>query len=51
LQEGQILARFLTERAMPFVEFWRRTFDVMADEDGTALTIRPGDIPTWLDDG
>ena len=26
--EGQILALFITERAMPFVEFWRRTFDL-----------------------
>lgn len=39
----------LTERAMPFVEFWQHTFDAMA-EDGV-VTIEPSDIPLWLDDG
>jgi hypothetical protein len=38
------------KRAMPFVEFWRHTFDVVVDE-ATAVTIEPSDIPTWLDDG
>jgi hypothetical protein len=47
--EGQSFAWFLTERAMPFVEFWQRTFDAAADEGGT-VTIEPGDIPPWVDE-
>jgi hypothetical protein len=45
--EAQILASLITEQAMPFVEFWQRTFDAIA-EDGM-VTIEPSDIPAWLD--
>jgi hypothetical protein len=47
-QEGQLLAYFLTDRAMPFVEFWLRTFGAMAEEG--VVAIDPGDIPRWSDE-
>jgi hypothetical protein len=42
------MASFLAERALPFAEFWKCAIDAV--DDGTPLTIRPGDIPKWIDD-
>jgi hypothetical protein len=46
---GECLAMsfFLTERAMPFVDFWDDALDAV--DAGTELMIRPEDIPPWLD--
>jgi hypothetical protein len=46
--ECLVMAYFLTERAMPFAEFWQSAFDAV--DAGTPLTIRPGDIPKWIDE-
>jgi hypothetical protein len=46
--ERRILTVFLIERAMPFAEYWQST--IAAVDDGTPLTIRPGDIPKWVDE-
>jgi hypothetical protein len=35
-------------RAHPFVDYWINAF--IAVDDGAALTIKPGDIPRWLDE-
>lgn len=40
------LGHFLTERAAPFIQFWRDATDAV--DAGTSLTITPGDIPPWL---
>jgi hypothetical protein len=45
--ECQVLLLFLTGRAMPFVEYWEGAIDAV--DAGTALTIKPGDIPLWFD--
>lgn len=47
-EEAQFLAHFLTERAMPFVEFWQHALDNVVD-DGDTVIIEPSDIPPWLD--
>jgi len=46
--EGQMLAWFLLERAMPFVAYWESAIEAV--NGGTPLTIKPGDIPVWVDD-
>jgi len=46
--EGALLAFFLTQRAMPFVEYWQSAID--AADNGATLTIRSGDVPKWTDD-
>jgi hypothetical protein len=45
--ECLLLSRFLTERAIPFVEFWEGAIDAV--DAGATLTIEPGDIPLWMD--
>src|ERR1700730_14269837 len=47
-QECHVMAFFLTERAMPFAAFWESAIDAV--DDGTPLTIKPGDIPRWTDE-
>jgi hypothetical protein len=44
--EHVLLGHFLTERAEPFIQFWRDAIDAV--NAGASLEIRPGDIPTWL---
>ena len=46
--EGQILAHFLTERAMPFMAFWQRLIDTA--ESGREVRFKASDIPPWTDD-
>jgi hypothetical protein len=46
--ECQIISAFLVDRAMPFAEYWQSAIE--AADDGTPLTIRPGDIPKWVDE-
>jgi hypothetical protein len=46
--ECQLMACFLTERAMPFATFWEHAFTSAAAGDGEVL-IRPSDIPQWFD--
>jgi hypothetical protein len=46
--EFQVLVFFITERAMPFVEFWEDTIDAVAD--GKARVIHGDDIPRWFDE-
>lgn len=45
-QEHAILGHFLTDRAAPFIQFWREAIDAV--EAGASLAIKPGDIPPWL---
>lgn len=45
-QEHAMLGHFLTERAEPFIQFWRDAIDGV--DAGASLEIKPGDIPTWL---
>jgi hypothetical protein len=47
-QECRMLSAFLVDRAMPFAEYWQSAIDAV--DDGTPLTIRPGDIPKWVDE-
>ena len=47
LQPAEI-SSFITERALPFLEFWENA--VAAVDAGTALTINLGDIPRWTDE-
>jgi hypothetical protein len=46
--ERDILASFLIQRAIPFVEFWQEA--IAAVDDGASLQIKPRDIPTWFDE-
>jgi hypothetical protein len=47
-RETLVLVQFLSERAVPFLEFWDGVIDEV--EGGTALTIRfPDDVPPWCD--
>jgi hypothetical protein len=45
--EKDILALFLVERAVPFVEFWRETLTAIAQ--GASPEIKWRDIPIWFD--
>lgn len=45
--EQTILETFKQERAFPFLEYWAGALDAV--EDGAELTIRPGDIPMWVE--
>jgi hypothetical protein len=47
-RECRILSEFLVDRAMPFAEYWQSAID--AADDATPLTIRPADIPKWIDE-
>lgn len=44
--EHALLGHFLTERAEPFIQYWRDAIDAV--NAGASLEIKPGDIPTWL---
>jgi hypothetical protein len=46
--EHAILAYFLTERAGPFIEYWKEM--IAAADAGDEVTIDPDDIPPWTDD-
>jgi hypothetical protein len=46
--ECNMLSTFLVDRAMPFAEYWQGAIDAV--DDGTPLTIRPGDVPKWVDE-
>ena len=46
--EKGILALFLIQRAVPFVEFWRETIEAIAN--GTSSEIKWRDIPVWFDE-
>jgi hypothetical protein len=46
--EKGILALFLIQRAVPFVEVWRETIEAIAD--GTSSEIKWRDIPVWFDE-
>ena len=46
--EQTILDAFKQGRAFPFLEYWAGALDAV--EDGAELTIRSGDIPTWVDE-
>jgi hypothetical protein len=41
------MSYFLTERAAPFVQYWREAIDKL--DAGASLTIKPSDIPRWFD--
>jgi len=45
--EHTLLMFFLTERAGPFIEYWRGAVDAV--EAGAELMVRPSDIPPWCD--
>jgi hypothetical protein len=45
--ECYAMTYFLTDRAMPFAEFWQGVINAI--DDGTPLTINASDIPKWLD--
>jgi hypothetical protein len=45
--ECQLLSMFLTDRAMPFADYWQDAIEAV--DDGIALAINPGDMPTWFD--
>jgi hypothetical protein len=45
--EHILLMFFLTERAGPFIEYWRGAVDAV--EAGAELMVRPSDIPPWCD--
>jgi hypothetical protein len=46
--EQDILASFLIQRAVPFVEFWQEAIEAL--DDGVSLGIKPSDIPVWFDE-
>jgi hypothetical protein len=46
--ECQLMAGFLVDHALPFVDYWRGVIDAV--DAGTGLVIRPGDIPKWTDE-
>lgn len=46
--EKGILALFLIQRAVPFVEFWRETIEAIAN--GNSSEIKWRDIPVWFDE-
>jgi hypothetical protein len=46
--EKGILARFLIERAVPFVEFWQETIEAIAN--GTSSDVKWRDITVWFDE-
>ena len=48
MHEAALLQFFITERALPFLEFWENA--VAAVDAGTALTINLADIPRWTDE-
>jgi hypothetical protein len=45
--EASIMAKFLVDRAMPFVAFWEKAIETV--DGGTPLTINWADIPIWID--
>ncbi|WP_409189840.1 hypothetical protein [Bradyrhizobium sp. RDM4] len=45
-QEHAILGQFLTDRAAPFIQFWKGAIDAV--DAGASLAIKPGDVPPWL---
>jgi hypothetical protein len=45
--EYMVLASFITERALPFIQFWADAVDAV--EAGTAMRIDLGDIPPWIE--
>ena len=45
--EYALLAWFITERAIPFINFWADAIDTV--EEGNELAIEPGEIPPWVD--
>ena len=45
--EYSLMLAFITERALPFINYWTDAIDAV--DVGTALTIRPGDVPSWLE--
>jgi hypothetical protein len=47
-RDRDILALFLRERAIPFVEFWRQA--IVAIDHGIPLEIEAADIPIWFDE-
>jgi hypothetical protein len=47
IQEVQVMAYFVTERALPFLNYWEDAFD--AAENG-GMTVKPDDLPKWTDD-
>jgi len=44
--ERDIVARFLIQRAIPFVEFWQETIEAIAQ--GASPEIKWRDIPVWF---
>jgi hypothetical protein len=46
--EYALLSMFITQRAIPFIEFWANAIETV--DDGTALAIEPGNIPPWVDE-
>ena len=48
IQELAPMQWFITMRAIPFVDYWVNAFDAV--DNGAELTIRPGDMPRWVDD-
>jgi hypothetical protein len=46
--EQGILASFLIQRAVPFVEFWLEAIEAL--DSGVPLEIKPKDIPIWFDE-
>jgi hypothetical protein len=52
--EGQLMAQFLTERAVPFARFWQDTFerhdDAVRNNTSVDMFIPFSDIPPWTDE-
>jgi hypothetical protein len=48
LLEKDILANFLINRAIPFLDYWEDAADAV--DEGASLVINPGDVPLWTDD-
>ena len=46
--EANIMAWFLVNRAMPFVEYWQEAIATI-DRRGT-FKLNPADVPPWVDD-
>ena len=46
--EYALLRWFVAERAIPFIDFWANAFIAIAE--GNGLTIRPEDIPPWMNE-
>jgi hypothetical protein len=45
--EHDLLCFFLSERAVPFIQYWNEELDIV--EAGCKLRIKQGDIPPWIE--